>query len=75
MDTFEIFNLITSQPKWYAGIRIGNGFMSAQAANRIKARFNNCTLSKRKIERIFNHFGYYLEENWIEHKNDKIKVA
>ena len=73
MDTFEIFTLITSQPKWYAGIRVGNGYMTAQAANRIKARFDNCTLSKNKIEQIFNHFGYYLEENWIE--KEKLKSA
>lgn len=64
MDTFEIFNEITSQPKWYAGIKIGDRFMTAQTANKIKSRFNSCTLSPRKIELIFEHYGYYLESEW-----------
>lgn len=58
MDTIEIFKSITSQPKWYAGIKIGESYMSTQAANRIKARFTKGTLSEKKIEQIFAHFGY-----------------
>lgn len=64
METKELFIFITSQPKWYANIPVANKFMTTQAANRIKARFNNGSLSTDKIKEIFNHFGYYQNELW-----------
>jgi len=60
METKEIFDIITSSPKWYAGMLAKNGkFHNPQSANRIKARFSNGTLPEKTIEEIFNHFGYF----------------
>lgn len=59
METNEIFILITSEPKWYAGmLSKKSAFHNAQSANRIKSRFKNGTLPEKTIEQIFNHFGY-----------------
>ena len=67
METKEIFNLITSIPKWYAGMASKTGFHNAQSANRIKARFNNGTLPEKSVEKIFNHFGYVKNQvTWIK---------
>lgn len=67
MTTKEIALYIFSQPKWYASIPRGEGFMNAQTANRIKARFKNGTLSDKAIEEIFNHYGYFVaDKSWIK---------
>lgn len=58
MTAIELFNLITCEPKWYAG------FTSAQNASNIKKRFNNKELSFEVLQKMFNHFGYYLNASW-----------
>ena len=61
METTDLFKLLTSSIKWYAGIpgRKANTYLNAQSANRIKKRFLDGNLSDRKIEQIFNCLGYY----------------
>lgn len=67
METSEIAEIIFSSPKWYANIPRGSGFMNAQAANRIKARYNKGKLSSEMTEEIFNHFGYFIaDKSWIK---------
>lgn len=68
MSTKEIFDIITSKPKWYAGIPSKTGFHNAQSANRIKARFRASRLPDKKIEDIFNFFGYFKNEVTWEKK-------
>lgn len=67
MTIEEIFELITSKPKWYAGLRDRNGkYYNAQSANRIKDRFRRRVLTPASIEKIFNSHGYYATEiSWI----------
>lgn len=67
MSTKDIFDLITSKPKWYAGMPSKTGFHNAQSANRIKARFRIGNLSEKRIEEIFNRFGYFKNEvTWVK---------
>jgi len=58
MTAIEVFNHITSEPKWYAG------FTTAQNASNIKKRFLERQLSFETLESMFNHFGYYLNASW-----------
>lgn len=62
MTTDELFNLITSKPKWYIG------YCPQTTASMIKARYKEETLSTKKIEAIFEHFGYTksVQEQWEE---------
>ena len=62
MTAIEVFNNITSEPKWYAG------FTTPQNASNIKKRFNDKKLSFSVLESMFNHYGYYLNSSW-EKKN------
>jgi len=59
MDEHEIFSIITSDKKWYAGIPCRNGFHNAQSANRLKKRFYSGKVTDKTIEKIFNYFGYF----------------
>ena len=67
MDTQEIWDIITSKPKWYAGILTTRGsFHTAHSANRLKHRFKDGTLSPRLIEHLFAQFGYIqVPGRWI----------
>ena len=58
MDLKEVFETITATEKWYADIPVGSGYMTAQHANRIKARFKAGTLSFCTLRIVFSHFGY-----------------
>ncbi|WP_094570766.1 hypothetical protein [Mucilaginibacter xinganensis] len=58
MTAIEVFNLITSEPKWYAG------FTSPQNASNIKKRFEAKTLKQKVLEKMFNYYGYQLNESW-----------
>ena len=62
MTTQEIASIIFSIPKWYASIQTKSGFMNAQSANRVKARFYGGTLSNEQTESIFNHHGYFIDD-------------
>ena len=66
MTTSEIAESIFQLPKWYASIPVKSGFMTAQAANRVKNRFSKGRLSNDMIEKIFNHHGYFIaDKTWI----------
>lgn len=58
MTAIEVFNLITSEPKWYAG------FTTPQNATNIKKRFVDKTLGFDVLEKMFNYYGYYLTASW-----------
>ena len=58
MTAQELFNLITSEAKWYAG------FTSPQNASNIKKRFSEKTLAFGTLERMFNHYGFQLKSSW-----------
>jgi len=62
MTGIEVFNEITSKPKWYAG------YVSAQNASNIKRRFRAGKLEFSTLVKMFNHFGYFLinESPWIK---------
>lgn len=63
--TKNIWEQITSQPKWYAGIKTTAGtFYSAQGAGDLKRRFEKGTLSLDIIETIFEAHGYVLVKQW-----------
>lgn len=70
METTELFLLITSQEKWYAGIimRINKEgeteYHNPNSANRIKKRFSDKKLSFKMIDIIFTHHGYELIGKW-----------
>lgn len=69
METNEIAQIIFTTPKWYASIpsRVNIGFMDAQTANRIKARFKRGVLSFEMLELIFNHHGYFIaDKSWMK---------
>jgi hypothetical protein len=58
MTDQEVFNKITSTPKWYAG------YISPQYATNIKRKFKDGTLPFVTMEKLFNHFGYYMNYSW-----------
>ena len=58
MTANEVFDLITKEPKWYAG------FTTPQNASNIKRRFEDKELEFGTLEKMFNHFGYYLTASW-----------
>jgi hypothetical protein len=58
MTAIEVFTEITNKPKWYAG------FCSPQNATNIKSRFKAKKLEYATLEKMFNHFGYYLDASW-----------
>ena len=62
MTTDELFNLITSKPKWYVG------HYPQTTASMIKARYKEETLSAKKIAELFLKFGYVksIQEQWEE---------
>lgn len=60
MSAVELFKKITSEPKWYAG------YCEPSNASNIKKRFENKELSFDKLQHLFNHFGYYLESDWVK---------
>lgn len=62
MTALELFKLITSEPKWYAG------YVTPQHASMIKKRFYDKELSFRKLTHMFNHYGYFLESSWDKKK-------
>ena len=68
MTAIELFNHITSQPKWYAG------YTSAQHAYLLKKRFKARTLEFATLERLFNHFGYYLDAEWVKVENKLVAL-
>lgn len=61
MTTEELFNLITSAPKWYGGT------MSCQAASRILRKHKAGTYTGYK--ELFKRFGY-TEENQTTWKKE-----
>lgn len=66
-----LFEKLTAEPKWYAAIPVGEGYMSPEYANRIKHRFNNGTLKLSTLSMIFAYFGYEIKEKeiiWIKKK-------
>jgi len=58
MTAIEVFKEITSEPKWYAG------FTTPQNASNIKKRFEEKKLEFGTLEKMFNHFGFYLSASW-----------
>lgn len=73
MTTEEIFNIITSNPKWYAGIEYSyEKYYNAQSANRIKDRFKRGVLSDKIIERIFNKHSYFKNETTWKQQNKNL---
>lgn len=58
MTAIEVFNLITSEPKWYAG------FTTPQNASNIKRRFEAKELGFDVLEKMFNYYGYFLTASW-----------
>jgi hypothetical protein len=58
MTAIEVFELITKEPKWYAG------FTTPQNASNIKKRFDGKKLEFGTLEKMFNHYGYYLTSSW-----------
>lgn len=58
MTAIELFHKITSEPKWYAG------YTTPQHANLLKKRFYAKTMEFATLEKLFNHFGYYLNASW-----------
>lgn len=63
MKTQEVWNIITSKPKWYAGIKTNTGsFHTAQSANRMKNRFKKGLLTDKTISYILGKFGYVKKE-------------
>lgn len=59
MNTEELWTKVTREPKWYAGLISQNGtFYSPQAANRLKKRFRDGTLSQKVIDDVFTQLGY-----------------
>jgi hypothetical protein len=63
MTTNQIWDIITSQPKWYAGIKTRTGsYHTAQSANRLKNRFKKKMLSEEYIEYILNRHGFIKNE-------------
>jgi hypothetical protein len=60
MTTEELFIELTSKPKWYAG------YCKHNTASMLKTRFKEETLSAKKIEEIFTHFGFtkITQEQW-----------
>jgi len=54
MTAYEVFNEITSEPKWYSG------YTTAQNASNIKRKFLNGRLSYETLVKMFNHYGYDL---------------
>lgn len=58
MTAIELFEAITTQPKWYAG------YTSAQHAHLLKKRFHAKTLEFGTLEKLFNHYGYHLNAKW-----------
>jgi len=62
MTAIEVFHDITSTPKWYAG------YITAQNATNIKSRFRAGKLQFTTLEKMFNHYGYFISNNspWIK---------
>lgn len=60
-----LFEIITAEEKWYAGIPVKNGYMSRQYANTIKDRFYAGTLKLSTLAWIFGYFGYEIKEKEI----------
>lgn len=58
MTAVELFEQITSEPKWYAG------YTSPQHANLLRKRFHAKTLEFSTLQKMFNHFGFYLSADW-----------
>ena len=52
MTTEELFKLITSEPKWYAGK------FSPQIASRIKRHYKKGIYRHDSLIRLFTKFGY-----------------
>jgi hypothetical protein len=60
MTANEVFNEITSKPKWYAG------YTSAQNAYNIKKRFEAGKLEFETLSNLFWHFGYRFIGGWVK---------
>lgn len=56
MTTLQLFTLITSEPKWYAGK------FSKQHASQIIKSHNAGTMKTQSYEVLFGKFGYKREE-------------
>lgn len=61
-NTTELFELITSKPKWYIGLPSKNGYHNAQSANRLKNRFKNNSISEKSLINLFSYYGYFKTE-------------
>ena len=57
MTAIEVFEEITSKSKWYAG------YVTAQNATNIKRRFKAGKLDYSTLVKMFNHFGYEIQNN------------
>lgn len=60
MTKEEVFKEITNPLKWYIG------YCSQGYATQLIQRFNDGRLSEKTIEKLFNHFGYFVkrEKQW-----------
>jgi len=65
MTVEEVFNKITSAPKWYGG------YCSKEYASILKSRFKEDKLSTDKLTEMFNFFGFELNSVWSEKKYKK----
>lgn len=54
----DVFKEITSQPKWH------KGYCSDQYATNIKNRYRDGKLPFKAMEKLFNHYGYYMNYSW-----------
>lgn len=63
MNKDEVFKAITSEHKWYLG------YCSQGYATQLIQRFEDGRLSDKTIEKLFNHFGYFVlrKTEWANH--------
>lgn len=56
MTEKQVFEEITSKPKWYAG------YITPQRASNIKRMYRDGKLPIGTKHKLFNHFGYFTKE-------------
>lgn len=54
----DVFKEITSKQKWYVK------YCSEQYASNIKRMYREGKLSFKAMEKLFNHFGYFMNYSW-----------
>lgn len=67
MKEEELFQIITSDHKWYVG------FCSKGYATQIQQRYEKGTLSQKSIDKMFDHFGYEKKQEVVWGKKAPVK--